>query len=254
VLGSAAAGGLALFLALSRGCPAFADAAVSVKIDGQPLTVSAAPVIKDGRTLVPMRDIFEALGATLLWDDATKTAAAVSKDGGTVKVAIGDKNAYVNGAAVEVEAPPEIIGGRAFVPLRFVAAACGARVSWDAASKTVLIDTSEDTDGELKKLFDAKISDVPARGKGTVARVLPDDDDGARHQRFIIKLESGQTLLAAHNIDIAPRLDGLKAGDEVEFSGEYVYNQEGGVIHWTHRDPDGNHAGGWLKWNGKTYD
>ena len=59
-------------------------------------------------------------------------------------------------------------------------------------------------------------------GEGKVIRVLADDLDGSRHQRFIVQLASGQTLLITHNIDIAPRISGLKAGDSVSFNGEYV--------------------------------
>ncbi len=83
--------------------------------------------------------------------------------------------------------------------------------------------------------------------------MLPDDNDGSRHQRFIVRLDSGQTILIAHNIDITPRISPLSAGDTLEFSGEYEWNSKGGVVHWTHRDPAGRHPAGWLKHNGKTF-
>ena len=86
-----------------------------------------------------------------------------------------------------------------------------------------------------------------------MSRVLPDDVDGPRHQRFIIELASGQTVLVAHNIDIAPRVVGLEVGDSVRFSGEYVWNDKGGVLHWTHHDPQGRHVSGWIIHNNKTY-
>ncbi len=88
---------------------------------------------------------------------------------------------------------------------------------------------------------------------GTVSRVLADDNDGSRHQRFILALPSGTTVLIAHNIDLAPRIEGLRTGDRVEFSGEYEWNPQGGVVHWTHRDPQGRHAAGWLRHGGRTY-
>ena len=91
------------------------------------------------------------------------------------------------------------------------------------------------------------------RGAGIVSRVLADDDNGSRHQRFILRLPSGQTLLMAHNIDLAPRIANLREGDTVEFSGEYVWNAKGGVVHWTHRDPAGQHVSGWLKHGGRVY-
>ena len=92
-----------------------------------------------------------------------------------------------------------------------------------------------------------------ASGTGTVIRILADDNDGSRHQRFILRLPGGGTLLIAHNIDLAPRINGIREGDTVEFHGEYAANSKGGVIHWTHHDPQGRHPGGWLRHQGKTY-
>ena len=92
------------------------------------------------------------------------------------------------------------------------------------------------------------------RGSGVVSRVLPDDNDGSRHQRFILQLDSGRTLLIAHNIDLAPRIPSLRPGDRVGFSGEYEWNDRGGVIHWTHHDPQGRHEGGWLEHAGRRYE
>ncbi len=97
-------------------------------------------------------------------------------------------------------------------------------------------------------------SDVQVQGAGTVTRVLSDDNDGGRHQRFILELSSGQTLLIAHNIDLAPRIDALQRGDSVRFFGEYEWNERGGVIHWTHHDPAGRHVGGWLEHAGRRYE
>jgi hypothetical protein len=91
------------------------------------------------------------------------------------------------------------------------------------------------------------------RATGTVSRILPDDNDGSRHQRFILRLSSGRTLLIAHNIDLAPRVSSLQTGDTVSFYGEYVSNDRGGVIHWTHHDPQGRHADGWLEHKGRRY-
>jgi len=108
-------------------------------------------------------------------------------------------------------------------------------------------------DSPIGRAFASRASDIQVEGEGTVIRVLPDDLKGPRHQRFIVQLASGQTLLITHNIDIAPRIDGLKIGDSVRFNGEYVWNEKGGVIHWTHHDPQGRHMAGWIKHNGKTY-
>jgi Protein of unknown function (DUF3465) len=108
-------------------------------------------------------------------------------------------------------------------------------------------------DSPIGRAFTSRVSNVQVEGEGTVIRVLPDDLNGQRHQRFIVQLASGQTLLVTHNIDIAPRIDGLKVGDSVRFNGEYLWNEKGGVIHWTHHDPQGKHVAGWVKHNGKTF-
>ena len=105
----------------------------------------------------------------------------------------------------------------------------------------------------VEQAYSGRVSGVQVRGEGRVVHILPDDDDGSRHQRFILELASGQTLLVAHNIDLAARLAGLQEGDVVAFNGVYEWNSKGGLIHWTHRDPGGRHEAGWLQHNGRTY-
>jgi len=109
-------------------------------------------------------------------------------------------------------------------------------------------------DAVLQQAYQSQQSDLQVQGFGQLVKVLPDDNDGSRHQKFILKLNSGQTLLVAHNIDLAPRIPNLKVGDIVEFYGEYEWNKKGGVLHWTHKDPQNRHAHGWLKHNGQVYE
>lgn len=108
-------------------------------------------------------------------------------------------------------------------------------------------------DSVLARAFENRTSDIQVEGEGIVAKILADDNEGSRHQRFVVRLASGQTVLVAHNIDLAPRISSLREGDPVSFHGEYEWNSKGGVIHWTHHDPAGRHRAGWIKHNGKTF-
>ncbi len=150
----------------------------------------------------------------------------------------------------------DIICAESPVPPRFsiVSEAQGGLVG-TCPSKAFLIagGTTEAASDPIGRAFASGASDVQVEGEGTVIRVLPDDLNAPRHQRFIVELASGQTLLISHNIDIAPRIDELKMGDDVSFSGEYVWNDKGGVIHWTHHDPKGKHVAGWVTHNGRMY-
>lgn len=82
-------------------------------------------------------------------------------------------------------------------------------------------------------------------GIGIVCRLLSDDHDGSRHQRFLLDMRNGQTVLVAHNIDVADRIP-LSMGDRISFRGMYEWNDLGGLIHWTHHDPMGVEQGGYI--------
>ncbi len=105
----------------------------------------------------------------------------------------------------------------------------------------------------LQHAYENQQSNIQIQGEGVVTRLLADDLVIPRHQRFIVRISPKQTLLMAHNIDIAERVPDLEIDSTVEFYGEYEWNVEGGVIHWTHHDPDGHHIAGWLKYDGTTY-
>jgi len=106
----------------------------------------------------------------------------------------------------------------------------------------------------IAQAFQTRTSDLLVDSGGTVVKVLSDDREAPRHQRFILRLGNGHTLLMAHNIDLAPRVVDLKKGDHVHFRGEYEWNPQGGVIHWTHHDPEGRRPGGWIDHDGVRYE
>jgi hypothetical protein len=105
----------------------------------------------------------------------------------------------------------------------------------------------------VEHLYRAHQSGVVIEEAAVVSRLLPDDLEGSRHQRFIVRLDSGHTLLVSHNVDLAKRVSDLKPGDGVVFRGQYEWNERGGLVHWTHHDPQGKRPGGWLQHNGRTY-
>lgn len=105
----------------------------------------------------------------------------------------------------------------------------------------------------LQNAFTNQQSNIQIQGEGVVIRLLSDDLVVPRHQRFILRISPKQTVLVTHNIDIADRVPDLQIDSTIEFYGEYEWNVEGGVIHWTHHDPDGEHIDGWLKYAGQIY-
>lgn len=105
----------------------------------------------------------------------------------------------------------------------------------------------------INEAYKQKRSDVFVQDSATVIKLLKDDNHGARHQRFIIDIGAGKTVLVAHNIDLAPRINALKVGDRIEFRGEYIYKPKGGVLHWTHHDPKNKIIGGWITHEDEEY-
>jgi hypothetical protein len=184
---------------------------------------------------------------------------------GMVVVGYKRNSACSNGAELLVKRPEngDIICAESPVPAGFsIATEAQGDAAGTCPNKAFLITGGSSgtatgqagsDDDPIARAFASQASGVQVEGEGTVIRVLPDDTNGSRHQRFIVQLESGQTLLIAHNIDLAPRINGLKEGDSVRFNGEYEWNEKGGVVHWTHHDPRGKHAAGWLMHNGKRY-
>lgn len=110
---------------------------------------------------------------------------------------------------------------------------------------------------ELRGLIAEHASGEMVTVTAEVFRVLEDDHDGDRHQRFLIGVgtEGRRTLTVkvSHNIDLAPRVP-VEEGDRVTIRGEFEWNELGGVIHWTHHDPDGRHEGGWIDLDERRYE
>ena len=127
-----------LFIAALLGTvPVFAHPPISVKVDGKDLAFKPAPVIENDRTLVPMRGIFEALGAELIWNEPEQLVTAVSKND-VLFFRIGDKKLYKNGKLIyTMDVPAKILNDRTFIPLRAVSESLGAGVQWDGKAYRV---------------------------------------------------------------------------------------------------------------------
>ncbi len=123
----------------------------------------------------------------------------------------------------------------------------------NAAQNTAPSTSQAQLSTSISRLFEQQQSDVPVQGTGRIVKQLADDNNGSRHQRILLKLPDGLSILIAHNIDLAPRVENIQAGDSIEFKGEYAWNAKGGVVHWTHHDPNGRHPDGWLKYQNRTY-
>ena len=104
----------------------------------------------------------------------------------------------------------------------------------------------------MKRIYDKSDTGQWVEASGLVKKLLSDDSDGSRHQRMILDMRNGQTLLIAHNLDLARRVP-LGVGDRIRFRGMYEWNDLGGLVHWTHHDPLGVEDGGWVKFRTRIY-
>ena len=107
-------------------------------------------------------------------------------------------------------------------------------------------DSRDGAANSVQLAYVARQSGLWVETAGRVIRVLKDDNEGSRHQKFSIELDDGHSVLVAHNFDLARRIPAQK-GVALTLRGRYEWNDRGGVIHWTHHDPDGREQGGWIE-------
>lgn len=119
--------------------PDTASDEIKVILNGKPLDTDVPPIIISGRTMLPLRSILEALGATIDWNSSTRTVTA-TKDGTTVILVIDSNTASVNGKASTLDVPAQILSGRTIVPVRFLSETFGATVKWNGETRTITID------------------------------------------------------------------------------------------------------------------
>jgi len=164
---------LTLTALLTAGALAAAD--ISVTVDGRALSFDQPPLMQDGRVLVPLRGIFEALGAEVQWDAPSRTVRARSEKS-QMTLPLGSRTATVDGRTVNLDVPASVVGGRTVVPLRFVAEALGAQVLWEGAARRVTIASTGSSPAPASDLplagdFDADL-DLPRIQVGNQAGFL----------------------------------------------------------------------------------
>ncbi|WP_018924008.1 copper amine oxidase N-terminal domain-containing protein [Salsuginibacillus kocurii] len=139
IVGSVTAGLLAIIAV-----PTIADADssphIGVAINDETQTYDEPAVVHDGRTLVPMRGIFESLGASVTWDSANHQVAG-EKDGREIVLPVGQNSAVINGETVKLDVGSQIINGRTMVPLRVVGDALGVNVNYVPEASLVEIES-----------------------------------------------------------------------------------------------------------------
>lgn len=159
---------LTLLILVSSTIPVMANNNITVKIDGQQIEFDVPPQLINDRTMVPLRAIFEALGATVDWNNDTQTVTS-TKGNTTISLTINNPTMYVNGADVALDSPACLVSGRTLVPVRAISEAFGTTVEWDGTTNTVLINTnsafetlvelikSKDSAPSLNKYYSYKI-------------------------------------------------------------------------------------------------
>ena len=154
---------LSLIIALSS-ITAFAKDNITVKLDGTEIAFDVPPQIINGRTMVPMRAIFESLGATVNWEESTKIVTSV-KGTTTISLAIDTPSIIVNGNTNPLDAPPCIIDGRTLVPVRAISEAFNLNVEWDEANKVVNIESKSNIYNNSESPFARLAQELISKGE-----------------------------------------------------------------------------------------
>ncbi len=162
---------LLIFLLLLCFCTMPVHAEIQVQVNNTPIQFDSPPIIESGRTLVPMRFIFEALGASVSWDDSTKTATGSLGDT-RVRVPVGSLSAFVDETPVPLDVPAKIVNGRTLVPARFVAESFGCDVRWQSKTDTVWI-----TSGAYRAVRPLSVHFIDVGQADSILLLLPNGED-----------------------------------------------------------------------------
>lgn len=164
--------------------------AIDLYVDMEKIETDTPPTIIDGRTLVPLRAIFEAIGAEVEWDGKTRTATG-TKGGITVSLQIDNATAYVNGESKTLDVPAQIINGRTMVPARFISESMGCDVKWDGESRSVYITTAKKTLYDVIRVVDGDTIVVNYNGTEETVRLIGVDTPESVHPTASKNTEAG---------------------------------------------------------------
>jgi len=196
---------LAVGAAFMTGSLVAAAPMIETQLNGRNLTFDQNPVLEEGRVLVPLRGIFENLGADVLYDPQTKQIKA-TRDGKVVELTLGERQAFVNGQQVYLDVPADTIAGRTMVPLRFVSEAMGADVKWRSATRTVAIST-DTTVGDNNQNQDQNQQPVADR---------PDIDQVIHSARSDLNLGDTLTVTMTGDADAQARFSILGSINDIQ--------------------------------------
>ncbi|HYF76922.1 MAG TPA: stalk domain-containing protein [Symbiobacteriaceae bacterium] len=226
---------------------AFAADPIRARLDGRELGLAVAPIIENSRTLFPMRDLLEALGASVSWDQTTRTVTSTLNDT-TIMAQIGNTQASVNGKLVTLDVPPRIVEDRTLVPLRFFVENFGMSVSWENETRTVVIETERATEpvvsrgnsrsGETALRTAQALVGTPYAWGGT----SPDTGFDCSGFIWYVSSQAGaelpRTSQEMFEVGTSVPLEELRAGDLVFFetyapgaSHVGIYDGNGGFVH-----------------------
>lgn len=218
-----------MFLLFSIGA---AKASPIVLLDGHQLSFEVSPTVENGTTLVPVRAVFEALGATVQWDGYTQTVT-VGKVGTTIKITMGQTTAYKNGSPVTLQVPAKLINNRTMVPLRFVSEALGAQVNWNGSTQTISIISSPTLVNTIYPSYvritttGAKFSPLVELKSGSVATVNWKVEGGATYTGLNPTIDFGTAGTRYVRMSVTDGgVNALK--DVVTFNVGFNYKQDAG--------------------------
>jgi len=205
-----------------------ADAPV-VFLDGKKLEFEVDPKIIDGSTLVPLRKIFESLGATVNWEQETKTVTA-NKKKTEIIYSVGNDYYTKDGKASTIPVAGQVIDGSTLVPLRFVGEALGATVGWEGASRTITISSAEKKQITVNRVVDGDTFEVTWDGKTEKIRLIgidtpetvhpskPVQEGGKEASNFSKEQLTGKTVFVELDVEERDRYGRLLG---------YVYMEDG---------------------------